>query len=248
MTRKDGEWKFADLQVTVDRVVRQSVVAQTAQPSRRLRGVAWHANTVLEVPRAHRRSVVGVPLGTRPRSDTRGTQAEQLAQLADEQALRELVSSFAYSLDAKDPAWTASLFTEDGNFVQLDGDERRVEGRAAVLEHCRSLAAVHSFSRHRATNFIVRILPGGTEAWLTAYLHVATTGHGGEVESHFGHYLGRFRKEGDRWLFADWCRSIDFVLRYAGRSGTRERRHGALGSRAVASPLTRVGAGEEPAL
>jgi len=157
----------------------------------------------------------------RDRDPIRGTEAELFAGVTDEAALRELVGVFGYSLDAKDPQWTASLFSGDGHFLYRDRTDRGSVGREAIAAHCGELSETPEFSSHRPTNFIVRIMPGGTEAWLTAYLHVATVS-GGEVTSQFGHYFGRFEKHDGRWYFADWCYSLDFVFGYRDSSGVTE--------------------------
>jgi hypothetical protein len=68
-------------------------------------------------------------------------------------------------------------------------------------------------TRHRYTNFIVRLMPDQDEAWLTAYVHIAATFASGRLESRYGRCLGRCEYSGGRWQVAQWHSPVDFVVR-----------------------------------
>lgn len=150
----------------------------------------------------------------RDREPIRGTDAEQITQLADDSAIRDIVSAYAYGQDIKDAPWTASLFATDGVFGHRDGSGRETEGREAIGLRFQNITEAQKVTRHRVTNYMLRFLDGGAEAWLTAYFHMARIRHSGEVESVYGRYFGRFAKSGDQWQIADWRPAVDFVQLY----------------------------------
>ena len=158
----------------------------------------------------------------RDRAPISGSEGEQLSQLSDEAALRELVHGFAYAMDMKNPDRASGCFSDEASLVHRDVLDRRSDGVAEIAAHLRDLVAQFTFSRHRPANFIVRVLPGGTEAWVSVYLHVATE-NDGAVESRFERCFGRFERNGERWQFADWCIFEDFVLGYSEDAGVVEQ-------------------------
>jgi uncharacterized protein (TIGR02246 family) len=126
---------------------------------------------------------------------------ELLDRLLDDRAARELLARYSYALDAADFDWIASLFTDDAVLVTPMG---RAEGKAAVVEAFRELREGFTATRNRISNLVVRVTPGGDEAWLTAYFQFSTVAEDNSRESTFGSYLGRLVRSSGKWLIADW--------------------------------------------
>jgi ketosteroid isomerase-like protein len=125
---------------------------------------------------------------------------EKRCQLVDELSIRELLSNYAYAHDARDLAWTASVFADDAMLV----NERRVcHGNAEVVDMFRGWNRTMVLTFHRFSNPIVRFVPNRPEAWLIAYFHVP---HARPDLRHYsyGRYFGRFTKQSGRWQIVDW--------------------------------------------
>ena len=72
-----------------------------------------------------------------------------------------------------------SAFSADDE-IGADGKPRRQE----IWERYDAFNyRIHNFSRHRFSNFVIRVLDGGHEAWMSGYWHVSRTGWAGEVTS-----------------------------------------------------------------
>ena len=129
---------------------------------------------------------------------------EQLADLAEEAQILDLMINYATSHDAKDLPWTMTTFSSE-NDPGADGVPRRDD----IYYHYKILNYLtHNFSRHRYCNFIIRVLDGGEEAWMSGYWLVSRTGWGGqgigsEVASRFGCYFWSFVKEDGEWKIGD---------------------------------------------
>jgi ketosteroid isomerase-like protein len=124
-----------------------------------------------------------------------------LDRLIDDRSVRELLARYSYALDSQDFEWLGSLFSEDAVVVSSRG---RAEGKSVAIDALRRWQEGIEASHHRLSNAVLRVLPGGDEAWFTAYFHHSTIGVDDVRQSTFGTYLGRLVRRSGRWLIADW--------------------------------------------
>jgi ketosteroid isomerase-like protein len=141
---------------------------------------------------------------------------EELTRLADEIAIREVLSNYAYAHDSLDLSWSASMFTDD---AMLINETWVFDGNAEVVGAFRGWNRNRELSFHRFSNPIVRFVPAHPEAWLIAYFHVASA-TGDARASHFGRYFGRLSKRSGRWQIVDWRIANDARIPLLAPSGS----------------------------
>lgn len=215
--RENGCWCFADWRASVDFVQRHGDRSAIPAPDNRLREPEFRTRSsrrftlAVEVPPdGGRRSfealsgdlwgaqqwLVDLPVLSRSRADV-------LRALLNERRLNELVSNYAYAADSHDSSWASSLFTDDA--LLLDG-LYIVEGRDAAA-HLAVAGTEQARSFHRYSNTLVRLVPGRPDAFVFAYVQVATA-DGAERIARFGRMFARATASEGRWRIAQW-RSCD---------------------------------------
>ena len=113
------------------------------------------------------------------------------------------------------------MFTDDA--LLLDGPYV-VEGRDAAA-HLASAGTEQARSFHRYSNTLVRLVPGRPDAFVFAYVHVATA-DGDERSARFGRVFARATASEGRWRIAQWrtCDDAQLALHPSdimGRANTR---------------------------
>ena len=123
----------------------------------------------------------------------------------DKNAIREVLATYCFRLDAGDMDGMAALFTPDGVW---ETDFGTGTGRGGIADHGRSLRA-HGIARphalHLCTN-IVSNLHGDTADVLSNWMTVQNSATGPEVGS-AGGYIDKMAKIGGIWMFVH--RKID---------------------------------------
>jgi hypothetical protein len=143
--------------------------------------------------------------------------------------IREVISSYAWSLDTGDVDGFVACFCRDGELVWDAFEEpERWQGEDALrhfAEFFRSIPA-SAGRQHHVTNTI--IAGTGTGAQAKSYAAVALRqGDGPHVLHVMGYYEDTFRQEDGRWRLAervirDWSGPI--LAGFAGQTGAREAR------------------------
>lgn len=128
-----------------------------------------------------------------------------LPEVADRQAIRELVDGYAYCVDRHDAPGLLALFTEDAEFVvYADRDNpvpiQRVRGRAALASIC------HQLNAYQATTHIngqsTTWVDGARASGVTGCLvhHVKTEGAVRTMVFAAVRYLDAYVKRDSTWL------------------------------------------------
>lgn len=133
---------------------------------------------------------------------------QALATLIAKEEIRELALLYCRGVDRKDAALLRTLYTEDATDTHGDTFDGVAEDYVKFLEgafpHMR-------YSGHHVCNHLVSIDgdEGEGEVYAIAY-HIIPDGKGGWLED-FGcvRYIDRYRKEDDRWRFAQRVVSYD---------------------------------------
>jgi ketosteroid isomerase-like protein len=103
----------------------------------------------------------------------------RVVRLEVELAARDLLNRYTYFYDAKDLDSLMRLYSDDCVVVNRRGT---YVGPAAIRANYQYSIESSRLSFHNATNVQVAVAPGGSEAWLTAYLyaiHIRTEGPAG---------------------------------------------------------------------
>jgi ketosteroid isomerase-like protein len=127
-------------------------------------------------------------------------QHDELAQLVDERAARELLARYAYSFDARDWEWLSSLFADDSSLVTAS---ETVHGKHAVVAAFENRQKGTVQSTLRYANPVLRRAEAG-DAWLSASFHLSTMDADQHRASTFGRVFGRLSRHGSTWRIADW--------------------------------------------
>jgi SnoaL-like domain len=127
-----------------------------------------------------------------------------LPEVADRQAIRELVDAYAHWADSRDAAGQLALFTEDVDFAVFDGANpvatHRLRGRAALAPLCQRLNAYQA-TMHINGQSTTRI--DGARAWgvtccMVHYLKIEGTVRSVMISAI--HYLDSYVKRDGAWL------------------------------------------------
>jgi uncharacterized protein (TIGR02246 family) len=141
---------------------------------------------------------------TRHDQRNRGLVRSVLPEVADRQAIRELVDAYARCADRRDAAGQMALFTEDVDFVVYDRTNpvptHKLRGRAALAPICQRLTAFHA-TMHMNGQSTTRI--DGPRAWgvtssLVHYLTIDETIRTVMISAI--HYLDSYVKRDGTWL------------------------------------------------
>jgi hypothetical protein len=127
----------------------------------------------------------------------------ELAQLADREALRELVAAYAHLADGGRLDALAELFAPDGR-LRID-DRPPLEGRGAIRaflggtrESLRTAAAARPLVRHHVTNLTLTLEPPDGATGSAYFLVVTERG-----VDHWGRYRDRYVRMPEGWRFAE---------------------------------------------
>ena len=132
----------------------------------------------------------------------RGTVEQRLQRIEDEQAVRDLLAQYAFSYDSADVDGVMALFADDAVLVNARGT---FAGKQAIDDNYRWVNAQRQAGFHFITNTLVRVDPGGQEAWLTAYFQSWAVDLAGERRALLGTYAMRLLKRAGQWQIGD-CR------------------------------------------
>jgi hypothetical protein len=136
--------------------------------------------------------------------------ANALQVLVAKDEIRELAQLYSRGVDRKDIGLLRTLYAKDAT----DHHGRHFSGTAdAYIEFLqKSLPHIH-VGGHFICNHLISIIDGGNaegEVYALAY-HFIPDGKGGTARDVAGvRYIDRYRKEGDRWLFAKRVVMFDF--------------------------------------
>lgn len=148
---------------------------------------------------------------------------------ADQLAIRDVISRYAWSLDTGDVEGFVACFCSDGALV-WDAFEtpERWEGSAALRHFAEFFRSQPTSAgrQHHVTNTVIEVEKGVVKA--KSYGAVAVRqGDGPHLLHVMGYYLDTFRQEEGRWRFAkriirDWSGPI--LANFAGQTGERVAR------------------------
>lgn len=148
---------------------------------------------------------------------------------ADQLAIRDVISRYAWSLDTGDVEGFVACFCSDGALV-WDAFETpdRWEGSAALRHFAEFFRSQPTSAgrQHHVTNTVIEVEGGVVKA--KSYGAVAVRqGDGPHLLHVMGYYLDTFRQEEGRWRFAeriirDWSGPI--LANFAGQTGERVAR------------------------
>jgi hypothetical protein len=123
-----------------------------------------------------------------------------LEDLADKDAIREVLAEYCFRLDGGRFAEMAALFTEDGTWDTAFG---KAEGRAAIAQLARDLRVRAGENRPRAVHLVTNIaiaLEGDHARVRSNWTVVQNSAQGPKIGSGGG-YDDEMVREGGRWLF-----------------------------------------------
>ena len=127
-----------------------------------------------------------------------------LPEVADRQAIRELVDAYARYADRRDAAGQLALFTEDVDFIVYDHSNpiptHKVRGRAALAPICQRLKAFHA-TMHINGESTTRIdgpRASGVTSCLVHFLTIDGTMRTVMISA--VHYLDSYVKRDGAWL------------------------------------------------
>ena len=124
-----------------------------------------------------------------------------MSSTADEKdAIRELMASYAYALDACRFSDVAGLFTEDGEWTTTYGSARGRAEIAALLDRNVPKPGEGPQRKHYITNIIIRL--EGDRAKATSDYLVVRESPGGLLPVMGGRYKDDLVKHNENWRFA----------------------------------------------
>ncbi|HUN40982.1 MAG TPA: nuclear transport factor 2 family protein [Acetobacteraceae bacterium] len=119
--------------------------------------------------------------------------------LEEKDAIREVLATYCFHLDAANFEAMAALFTEDGTWHT---DFGKGTGRVGIIEHARSLRtgdAPRPRGVHLTTNIVIEL--DGDSARVQSNWIVAQNTDAGPKVSSAGGYADDMVKQNGRWLF-----------------------------------------------
>ena len=146
---------------------------------------------------------------------------QQLRDLADRAALRQLSEAYAHGVDRREPREVADLFCEDGTLAIYEGDPDRVEPARVRVGRDEIATALEGLSRYSVTtHFIgqhtVGLGVGGDHDRATGETYCIAH-HISEVDGRqHDHvlsirYLDRYVRTGTEWQFEERRLVIDWT-------------------------------------
>lgn len=126
-------------------------------------------------------------------------QTPQPQELADREAIREVVNRYAHGLDRLDRDWMRSAYWPDA----IDDHGVFVGNAWEFVDRCMASHARWRATLHCTFNHQIDVDPGGTtargETYNVSYLFRA---NGTAVETWYGRYLDRYEKREGEWRIA----------------------------------------------
>jgi uncharacterized protein (TIGR02246 family) len=131
-----------------------------------------------------------------------------MSELAEKDAIRELMADYCFRLDSDRPAEMAALFTPDGTWDTAFG---KATGRAEIEALVRRLrgTAPRPRATHHVTNIVIK-LDGATAKGFSTWVVVQNSDQGPCVGSG-GSYTDDFVKQDGQWMFS--YRTIDRFIK-----------------------------------
>jgi hypothetical protein len=121
-----------------------------------------------------------------------------MSELAEKDAIREVMAEYCFRLDGDRFAEMAALFTEDGTWDTAFG---KGTGRPEVEALVRRLRGTAARPRaiHHVTNVVIKV-DGTTAKCFSNWVTVQNSEHGPKIGS-AGSYSDDMVKQGGTWLF-----------------------------------------------
>jgi len=131
-----------------------------------------------------------------------------MSDLAEKDAIREVMAEYCFRLDSDNPAEMAALFTADGTWDTAFG---KATGRAEIEALVRRLRGTSPRPRaiHHVTNIVIK-LDGASARCFSNWVVVQNSDQGPCVGSG-GSYTDDMVKQDDQWFFR--YRKIDRFIR-----------------------------------
>lgn len=127
-----------------------------------------------------------------------------MSDLAEKDAIRELMAEYCFRLDNDRFADMAALFTADGTWDTAFGKGTGHAGIEALVRRLRGTAP-RPRAIHHVTNIVIR-LDGDTATCFSNWMTVQNSDQGPKIGS-AGSYSDDIVKQDGKWLFR--CRKID---------------------------------------
>ena len=122
-----------------------------------------------------------------------------MTDLAEKDAIREMMAEYCFRLDSDRFADMAALFTEDGTWDTAFGKGTGREGIEALVRSMRKSADPRPRAIHHCTNIVIK-LEGATAKCFSNWVTVQNSEHGPKIGS-AGSYTDDMVKQDGRWLF-----------------------------------------------
>lgn len=130
-----------------------------------------------------------------------------MSDLAEKDAIRELMAEYCFRLDNDRFADMAALFTADGTWDTAFGKGTGHAGIEALVRRLRGTTP-RPRAIHHVTNIVIR-LDGDTATCFSNWMTVQNSDEGPKIGS-AGSYSDDIVKQDGKWLFR--CRKIDRLI------------------------------------
>jgi hypothetical protein len=121
-----------------------------------------------------------------------------MSDLAEKDAIRELMAEYCFRLDNDRFADMAALFTDDGTWDTAFGKGTGHAGIEALVRRIRGTGP-HARAIHHVTNLVIK-LDGTTAKCFSNWVTVQNSDQGPKIGS-AGSYSDDIVKQDDKWLF-----------------------------------------------
>jgi hypothetical protein len=121
-----------------------------------------------------------------------------MSDLAEKDAIRELMAEYCFRLDNDRFADMAALFTDDGTWDTAFGKGTGHAGIEALVRRIRGTGP-HPRAIHHVTNLVIK-LDGTTAKCFSNWVTVQNSDQGPKIGS-AGSYSDDIVKQGDTWMF-----------------------------------------------
>ena len=122
-----------------------------------------------------------------------------MSELAEKDAIRELMAEYCFCLDNDRFADMAALFTEDGTWDTAFGKGTGHAGVEALVRKLRTSATPLPRAIHHVTNIVIKV-DGNTAKCFSNWVTVQNSPQGPKVGSG-GSYTDDMVKQSGKWLF-----------------------------------------------
>lgn len=143
-----------------------------------------------------------------------------IRELADRQAISDVISAYCERFDRNDPEGVAALFTPDAR-IDYNPDTPTLRGSELAASVASGLREIFAATSHHVSNLVVSF-EGRDRAHSQCYIYAWHRYHGDRPDGElWGRYLHRFVRADSGWLISD------LLLQGAGTVDFhRERMHG----------------------